>query len=410
MFRRVPDNPDAPAFKNGPLANDLSEDGYIYYLIYPTSNAGGHPEVSTGGGDMFRYCTGPTPLGPWTSRGVYFDKVSTQSTSHGSVFEFKGKWYQAYHTADLYGGTGEVRSAAIDEVTFNTDGTIKFFRATSEGVDQNGPDYDRPRGKIYSVADAETVGTGWNKYEDPLNATNAQGGPTVITNMNANGRGIRFNNVDGGVPRASGSSGAGSRARIFFHYSTTDHLPKMELLVNGKSYSLINFTRTGGKAFFADIDFTVNALKPGPNNTIELRIVTGITGDNNSLNANDIGGKINLNYIEVVLLDEAKNISIDDRIVIKSSSSVPNESDSDFSPVFDVTAVDDISVSLIVAKYDDAGRLVVMDSDSAVLEAGDSYSLRASVPYTKEGMKYKFFIWDPSFIPLTSINDMSNLN
>ena len=307
IFRKAPDDIDDPAFKNGPLADDYnkSTDGYVYYLIYPSSNSAGYPEVSPGGGDLFRYCTGPTPIGPWTPRGVFFDKVSTQSTSHGSIFEFKDKWYMTYHTADLYGGTGEVRSIAVDEVTFNPDGTIQFFRATADGVEQNGPAYQRPAGTIYSVADAEPIGTGWSKYEDPLNATNPQGGTTIITNMNANGRGIRFNNVDGGEERPYGPAGVGNRARIFFHYSTTDHLPKMELIVNGKSYSLINFTRTGGNSFFADIDFTVGTLKPGPNNTIELRIQTGITGDNNSLNANNIGGKINLNYIEVVLFDDA---------------------------------------------------------------------------------------------------------
>ena len=412
MFRKKPDNPDDLAFKEGPLAAeyDESEDGYIYYLIYPTSNAGGHPEVTAGNGDMFRYSTGPTPLGPWTPRGVYFDRVSTQSTSHGSIFEFKGKWYTAYHTADLYGGTGEVRSVAIDEVPFNPDGTIEFFRATTEGVGKNGPDYNRPAGTIYSVEDAEPIGEGWNKYKDPLNATNPQGGSTVITNMNANGRGIRFNDVDGGAKRPYGPAGVGNRARIFFHYSTTDQLPKMELVVNGKSYSLINFVRTGGKSFFADIDFTVQALKPGPNNTIELKINTGITGDNNTLNASGIGGKINLNYIEVVLFDDSiGEAPEEDRIVIEPVS-VPDENSSEFNPKFELTANENIALTLYVAAYDADGKMVEMKSNSVTLSDGEKGELQASIPYTDKELEYKFFIWDSDFVPLLSIHDINDLD
>jgi hypothetical protein len=233
----------------------------------------------------------------------------------------------------------------------------------------------------------------------------------VITDMNANGRGIRFSGVDGGEERPYGPPGVGSRARISFRYSTSDRLPKMELLVNGVSYSLINFAGTGGNTFFADAAFTARALKPGPTNTIELRIQTGVTGDNNSLGANDVGGKINLSYIEVALLDDsdppAGDISIDGRVAIKPAS-VPKPGDPAYSPRFSVSAAEDIGVTLVAARYDALGRLDKIDSRSAELKAGEKAVLQASVP-CGDGRKYKFFIWDSGFAPLAAVSDVGDL-
>src|SRR3546814_10098429 len=43
--------------------------------------------------------TAPSPLGPWTWRGVVLKPVSS-TTSHAGAVEFDGQWYPAYHTAD----------------------------------------------------------------------------------------------------------------------------------------------------------------------------------------------------------------------------------------------------------------------------------------------------------------------
>lgn len=64
------------------------------------------------------YATAPSPLGPWTLRGVILPPLSS-TTSHPGIIEFRGKWYIAYHTADAKGGGHFRRSAAIDELSWD---------------------------------------------------------------------------------------------------------------------------------------------------------------------------------------------------------------------------------------------------------------------------------------------------
>lgn len=64
------------------------------------------------------YGTAPSPLGPWTYRGVLLDPVSS-TTSHPGIVEFKGQWYLAYHTADAVNGGHFRRSVAIDRVEWD---------------------------------------------------------------------------------------------------------------------------------------------------------------------------------------------------------------------------------------------------------------------------------------------------
>ena len=238
----------------------------IYYLIFPGyEHNKPRPEGAPYGGDSFRYAMGSTPLGNplpkpatdttdrgtqtrehfWDYKGVFFAPTGCD-TSHGSAVEFNGRTYFVYHTQDL-SGNGTQRSVCIDEFEFNPDGTIVPFAKSFEGVRQNGPDYIRPKGTVYKSGE------------------------------NAPGAGYIFDNIDGG---------AGGRAMLVFDYSTTDDLPKMELVVNGVGYSYINFVKTGETAF------TPRALNPGKTNRIELR-----------RGAADNNGAIRLNHIEVISLD-----------------------------------------------------------------------------------------------------------
>jgi len=103
-----------------------------------------------------------------------------------------------------------------------------------------------------------------------------------------------------------------------------------------------------------------------------------------------------------------KDISIDDRIVI-TSTFVPDESDPNFNPGFKLKANDNIGVVLCVAAYDASGKLVALDFERVSLTAGAKSVLSASVPYTNKTFKYKFFIWDAQYIPLTTVTDISGL-
>jgi len=90
-----------------------------YYMMYAGNSAGPDSDCTEA---VYYACqaygTAPTPLGPWTYRGVLLDPVSS-TTSHGGIVQFKGKWYLAYHNADAKGGDHFRRSVSIDEVTWD---------------------------------------------------------------------------------------------------------------------------------------------------------------------------------------------------------------------------------------------------------------------------------------------------
>ncbi|TWU37918.1 Xylosidase/arabinosidase [Novipirellula aureliae] len=99
-----------------------------YYLMYPDNAKDGH---------QMRYAMSQSPLGPWDCKGVFLEKT-TSYTTHGSVVEYKGKWYLFYHSCDLSGGKSTNRSICFDEVTFNDDGTIQLVQQTRDITMQKG--------------------------------------------------------------------------------------------------------------------------------------------------------------------------------------------------------------------------------------------------------------------------------
>lgn len=97
----------------------------LYYLLYA---AGGVPE-------HISYSTAPSFEGPWTYRGAIMPLEDTKSfTNHCGVTDFKGHSYFFYHTGKLPGGGGFGRSAAVEEFTYNPDGTFPTIHHTDEGV------------------------------------------------------------------------------------------------------------------------------------------------------------------------------------------------------------------------------------------------------------------------------------
>lgn len=98
----------------------------IYYLSY-SDNARR--------GNQMRYAMSDNPLGPWKHQGVYLDRV-TSDTSHGSIVEYNGQWYQFYHNCDL-SGMGNLRSICFDKLYYNPDGTIqKVIQTTGLGASE----------------------------------------------------------------------------------------------------------------------------------------------------------------------------------------------------------------------------------------------------------------------------------
>ncbi len=77
-------------------------------------------------GNQLRYAMSDSPLGPWKDMGVYLYATGC-GTSHGSIVEYKGKWYALYHVNNP-SGRDELRSVCIDPLEYNPDGTIRVVR------------------------------------------------------------------------------------------------------------------------------------------------------------------------------------------------------------------------------------------------------------------------------------------
>lgn len=128
----------------------------IYYMLYA---AGGIPE-------HISYSTAPTPEGPWTYRGIVMPQEETKAfTNHCGVADFKGHSYFVYHTGKLPGGGGFGRSTAIEEFTYNADGTIPVIHHTDEGVEPIGTLNPYRRQEAETIAWAEGVNTENNATE-----------------------------------------------------------------------------------------------------------------------------------------------------------------------------------------------------------------------------------------------------
>lgn len=90
-----------------------------YYLLYAANNTGpDSPCTPTLYHACQAYASAPSPMGPWTYRGVVLRPVSS-TTSHAGAVEFKGRWYLTYHTADAKGGGHFRRSVAIDPMVWD---------------------------------------------------------------------------------------------------------------------------------------------------------------------------------------------------------------------------------------------------------------------------------------------------
>ncbi|MDR0570284.1 MAG: hypothetical protein LBG71_03560, partial [Clostridiales Family XIII bacterium] len=140
---------------------------------------------------------------------------------------------------------------------------------------------------------------------------------------------------------------------------------------------------------------TVHTAKAG--NRLALIITTGGTNAAAYTDADAFTFTIDNAATYAYIPKEAGELSIDGRLSIKAAKRpLPGE---DFAPAFKLEAVEDVSVNLIVAAYDGKGRLTDASVSNKALSAGEKAQLQASIPY-REGLTYKFYIWDASQTPL----------
>ncbi len=112
-------------FKEGPFA--FKRNGK-YYLTFPWVR-------KENGTETLAYAMSDNPLGPFEFKGIFMAESPTGCwTNHHSFVEFNGQWYLFYHHNDYSPSMDKRRSARIDKVTFNADGTIKEIFPTLHGV------------------------------------------------------------------------------------------------------------------------------------------------------------------------------------------------------------------------------------------------------------------------------------
>ena len=100
----------------------------IYYFVYADISRANRP-TSIG------YATSNSPFGPFKYRGVIVDNNHCDPSTwnnHGSLVEFKGKWYVFYHRSTH--NSKMMRKTCAEPITFNHDGTINEVEMTSQGA------------------------------------------------------------------------------------------------------------------------------------------------------------------------------------------------------------------------------------------------------------------------------------
>ena len=236
-----------------------------YYLTYADNQPGAN---------RMRYATSTNALGPWTHRGVYMEPTGCDTT-HGSVVEYKGQWYQFYHNQSL-SGHGNLRSLCVDKLNFNDDGTIQTLVQTKSGVAPVDPATKTAGDMLKYEAARGTAGNGAQLEDDPA----AEGGKS-IHELHLDDSYVEFGGVNGGK--------RGGRAMIGIHYATADNA-RLKRVANGTDYSFVNLPSTGAGDTYNGRAFLTIPLGAGGTNIIRF------LGGN---------GGVNIDYLTVDLLDDS---------------------------------------------------------------------------------------------------------
>lgn len=117
-----------------------------YYLLYA---AGGIPE-------HIAYAMSDSPTSGWRYMGEVMPLEESGSfTNHCGLADYKGNHYFFYHTGKLPGGGGFGRSVAVEQFSYNADGTIPTIRMSEAGVDPVGTLDPYVRVEAETIADSE---------------------------------------------------------------------------------------------------------------------------------------------------------------------------------------------------------------------------------------------------------------
>lgn len=107
----------------GPFAFEYNGN---YYLTYP------YVRENT---EVIGYAMSKNPMGPYEYKGIIMAEHENGCwTNHHSIVNYKGQWYFFYHRNDYSPDFDKSRSARIEKLYFNEDGTIQEIKPTERGV------------------------------------------------------------------------------------------------------------------------------------------------------------------------------------------------------------------------------------------------------------------------------------
>ena len=171
--------PAGGGLKEGPF---LFERNGKYYYTYPW--------VKNNTTEVLYYCVGDSPMGPFRDGGIIMDESPTKCwTNHHSIIEFKDQWYLFYHHNDYSPNFDKNRSARIDSLRFNPDGSIQKVIPTLRGAGITDAGREINIDRYSSISDEDAVIT----FINPANTF--EGWKTIL---NKDGAWVRYNSVDFG--------------------------------------------------------------------------------------------------------------------------------------------------------------------------------------------------------------------
>ncbi len=107
----------------GPFAFEYNGN---YYLTYP------YVRENT---EVLGYAMSKNPMGPYEYKGIIMAEHENGCwTNHHSIVNYKGQWYLFYHHNAFSPHFDKNRSAQIERLYFNPDGTIQEVKPTLRGV------------------------------------------------------------------------------------------------------------------------------------------------------------------------------------------------------------------------------------------------------------------------------------
>ena len=85
--------------------------------------------------ESMAYSTASDPMADeWSGSTIFMKPTATCNTNHEAIFDFGGKTYMMYHDGALPAGNGYRRSACLQELKFNEDGSLSMMEESAAGL------------------------------------------------------------------------------------------------------------------------------------------------------------------------------------------------------------------------------------------------------------------------------------